>query len=76
MADNKASMKGVQNDKNYEGSNYMGYRLSWLREQVADLWVWFMPFDTNKNESNVFKRVPQQEGYPRLRATVLNLKAA
>ena len=27
LTDNKASMEGVQNDRNHKGSHYMGYRL-------------------------------------------------
>ena len=74
MTDNKASMEGVQNDKNHKGSHYMGYRLAWLREQVADLLVRFEHVESKKNDSDIFTKVLQEEDYSRLRAALLNLK--
>ena len=74
MTDNKASMEGVQNDKNHKGSHYMGYRLSWLREQVADLLVRFEHVESKKNDSDIFTKVLQEEDYSRLRAALLNLR--
>ena len=64
-------MEGVQNDKNHKGSHYMGYRLSWLREQVADLLVRFEHVESKKNDSDIFTKVPQEEDYSRLREPAL-----
>ena len=74
VTDNKASMEGVRNDKNHKGSHYMGYRLSWLREQVADLLVRFEHVESKANDSDIFTKVLQEEDYSRLRAALLNLK--
>jgi len=74
MTDNKTSMEGVQNDKYHKGSHYMGYRLSWLREQVADLLVRFGHVESKKNDSDIFTKVLQEEDYSRLRAALLNLR--
>ena len=61
MTDNRASMDGVQNDKNHKGSHYMGYRLSWLREQVADLLVRFVHVGSTLNHADIFTKVLQED---------------
>ena len=61
MTDNKAPMDGVQNDKNHKASQYMGYRLSWLREQVADLLVRFVHVGSTLNHADIFTKVLQEE---------------
>ena len=75
LTDNKASMEGVQNDKNHKGSHYMGYRLSWLREQVADLLVRFDFVDSKSNVADIFTKVLAEEDFIRLRAILLNLQS-
>ena len=73
MTDNRASMDGVQNDKNHKGSHYMGYRLSWLREQVADLLVRFVHVGTTLNHADIFTKVLQEDVFKSLQAELLNL---
>ena len=75
LTDNKASMEGVQNDKNHKGSHYIGYRLSWLREQVADLLVRFDFVDSKSNVADIFTKVLAEEDFIRLRAILLNLQS-
>ena len=70
--DNKASMNGVQNDKNHKGSHYMGYRLSWLREQVADLLVQFMHVESKRNNADISTEVLTEVEFIRHRAELLN----
>ena len=74
LTDNKASMEGVQNDRNHKGSHYMGYRLSWLREQVADLLVRFEFVDSKSNVADIFTKVLSEEGFIRLRDILLGLQ--
>ena len=74
MTDNKASMEGVQNDKNHKGSHYMGYRLSWLREQVADLLVHFEHVESKKNVADIFTKVLCEDDFVKLRSELLNLE--
>ena len=73
MTDNRASMDGVQNDKNHKGSHYMGYRLSWLREQVADLLVKFVHVGSTQNHADIFTKVLQEDVFKGLQAELLNL---
>lgn len=73
MTDNRASMDGVQNDKNHMGSHYMGYRLSWLREQVADLLVKFVHVGSTQNHADIFTKVLQEDVFKGLQAELLNL---
>ena len=73
MTDNRASMDGVQNDKNHKGSHYMGYRLSWLREQVADLLVRFVHVGSTLNHADIFTKVLQEDVFKSLQAELLNL---
>ena len=73
MTDNRASMDGVQNDKNHKGSHYMGYRLSWLREQVADLLVRFVHVGSNQNHADIFTKVLQEDVFKSLQAELMNL---
>ena len=68
MTDNRASMDGVQNDKNHKGSRYMSYRLSWLREQVADLLVRFVHVGTTLNHADIFTKVLQEDVFKSLQA--------
>ena len=74
LTDNKASMEGVQNDRNHKGSHYMGYRLSWLREQVADLLVRFEFVDSKSNVADIFTKVLSEEDFIRLRDILLGLQ--
>ena len=74
LTDSKASMEGVQNDRNHKGSHYMGYRLSWLREQVADLLVRFDFVDSKRNVADIFTKVLVEDDFIRLRALLLNLQ--
>ena len=52
----------------------MGYRLSWLREQVADLLVRFDFVDSKKNVADIFTKVLVEDDFIRLRALLLNLQ--
>ena len=65
-------MNGVQNDKNHKGSHYMGYGLSWLREQVADLLVQFMHVESKRNNADIFTKVLTEVEFIRHRAELLN----
>lgn len=73
MTDNRASMDGVQNDKNHKGSRYMSYRLPWLREQVADLLVRFVHVGSTLNHADIFTKVLQEDVFKSLQAELLNL---
>ena len=73
MTDSKASMEGVQNDKNHKGSHYVGYRLAWLREQVADMLIKLIHVDTKDNESEIFTKGLSEDDFTRLRDLLLNL---
>ena len=70
----QASMEGVQNDKNHKESHYMGYRLSWLREQVADLLVHFEHVESKKNVADIFTKVLCEDDFVKLRSELFNLE--
>ena len=53
----------------------MGYQLSWLREQVADLLVRFDFADSKGNIADIFTKVLAEEDFIRLRAILLNLQS-
>jgi hypothetical protein len=51
----------------------MGYRLSWLREQVADLLVKFVHVGSTQNHADIFTKVLQEDVFKGLQAELLNL---
>ena len=73
MIDNTASMDGVKNDKNSKHSHYMGYKMAWLREQVADLLVTFEYVRSNENTADIFTKVLPEDQYIGLRNQLLGL---
>ena len=75
MIDNRASMDGVNNDKNARNSHYMGYKISWLREQVADLLVHFEHVKSKNNIADIFTKIIPEEQFKGLRAALLGLLA-
>ena len=52
----------------------MGYRLSWLREQVADLLVHFEHVESKKNAADIFTKVLCEDDFVKLRSELLNLE--
>ena len=75
MIDNRASMDGVNNDKNEKRSHYMGYKISWLREQVADLLVHFEHVKSKNNIADIFTKIIPEEQFKGLRTALLGLLA-
>ena len=51
----------------------MGYRLSWLREQVADLLVRCVHVGSTLNHADIFTKILQEDVFMSLQAKLLNL---
>ena len=75
MVDNTASLDGVKNDKNSKQSHYMGYKMAWLREQVADLLVTFEYVKSNENTADIFTKILPEDQFIGLRNALLGLMA-
>ena len=73
MIDNTASMDGVNNDKNNKHSHYMGYKMAWLREQIADLLVTFEYVRSAENTADIFTKVLPEDQFIALRNQLLGL---
>ena len=54
-------------------SHYMGYKMAWLREQVADLLVTFEYVRSNENTADIFTKVLPEDQYIALRNQLLGL---
>ena len=52
----------------------MGYRLAWLREQVADMLIRRIHVESANNESDPFTKVLSKDVFIRLRSLLLNLR--
>ena len=73
MIDNTASMDGVKNDKNSKHSHYMGYKMAWLREQIADLLVTFEYVKSCENTADIFTKILPEDQFIGLRNALLGL---
>ena len=65
----------MNNDKNEKRSHYMGYKISWLREQVADLLVHFEHVKSKNNIADIFTKIIPEEQFKGLRTALLGLLA-
>ena len=67
------SMDGVKNDKNAKHSHHMGYKMAWLREQIADLLVTFEYVWSAENTADIFTKVLPEDQFIALRNQLLGL---